>query len=35
MTKLPRVSGQECVKALAKRGFQFKRQHGSQYNPSA
>ncbi len=29
MSKLPRVSGQECVAALTRRGFQFKRQHGS------
>lgn len=29
MTKLPLVSGRQCVKALAKAGFQFKRQEGS------
>jgi predicted RNA binding protein YcfA (HicA-like mRNA interferase family) len=29
MTKLPRVSGRECVKALEKAGFYFKRQEGS------
>jgi len=29
MTKLPRISGRECVSALLKLGFQFKRQHGS------
>ncbi len=29
MTKLPRVSGRDCVKALQKAGFQHKRQHGS------
>ena len=29
MTKLPRVSGRECVAALKKLGFYFKRQHGS------
>ena len=29
MSKLPRVSGRECVKALEKAGFQFKRQEGS------
>ena len=29
MSKLPRVSGQECVKALGKAGFYFRRQHGS------
>jgi predicted RNA binding protein YcfA (HicA-like mRNA interferase family) len=29
MSKLPRVSGRECVAALTKRGFYFKRQHGS------
>jgi predicted RNA binding protein YcfA (HicA-like mRNA interferase family) len=29
MTKLPRISGRECVSALTKLGFYFKRQHGS------
>ena len=29
MSKLPRISGQECVKALTKMGFYFKRQQGS------
>ncbi len=29
MNKLPRVSGRECVKALGKAGFYFKRQEGS------
>lgn len=29
MTKLPRVSGQECTKALARAGFYKKRQEGS------
>ena len=29
MSKLPRVSGAEVVKALEKAGFQFIRQHGS------
>ncbi|HEY7543484.1 MAG TPA: type II toxin-antitoxin system HicA family toxin [Blastocatellia bacterium] len=29
MSKLPRVSGRECVKALEKVGFYFKRQQGS------
>jgi predicted RNA binding protein YcfA (HicA-like mRNA interferase family) len=29
MTKLPRISGRECVTALSKAGFQIKRQHGS------
>jgi predicted RNA binding protein YcfA (HicA-like mRNA interferase family) len=29
MSKLPRVSGRECVKALEGAGFYFKRQHGS------
>lgn len=29
MNQLPRVSGRECVKALGKAGFYFKRQHGS------
>lgn len=29
MTSLPRVSGRESAKALAKKGFYLKRQHGS------
>jgi len=29
MTKLPRISGRDCVSALLKLGFQIKRQHGS------
>jgi predicted RNA binding protein YcfA (HicA-like mRNA interferase family) len=29
MTKLPVASGKECVKALGKAGFYFKRQEGS------
>lgn len=29
MSKLPRISGRDCVKALAKAGFHLKRQHGS------
>lgn len=29
MTKLPRVSGQNCISALLKAGFRVKRQHGS------
>ncbi len=29
MSKLPKLSGQECVKALKKSGFRFKRQQGS------
>ena len=29
MTKLPRISGSECVKALTKAGFYKKRQYGS------
>ena len=29
MSKLPGISGQECVKALGKAGFYFKRQKGS------
>jgi predicted RNA binding protein YcfA (HicA-like mRNA interferase family) len=29
MNKLPRVSGRQCVAALARRGFVFRRQHGS------
>lgn len=29
MSTLPQVSGRDCVKALYKIGFEFKRQHGS------
>jgi len=29
MSKLPRISGRDCVKALSKAGFYFKRQEGS------
>lgn len=29
MTRLPRVSGRECVRILARAGFTVKRQHGS------
>jgi len=29
VSKLPRLSGHDCVKALAKVGFYQKRQHGS------
>ncbi|OIP40773.1 hypothetical protein AUJ95_04105 [Candidatus Desantisbacteria bacterium CG2_30_40_21] len=29
MSKLPRISGRECVKALSKVEFYLKRQHGS------
>jgi len=29
MSKLPNLSGRECVKALGKVGFVFKRQEGS------
>jgi predicted RNA binding protein YcfA (HicA-like mRNA interferase family) len=29
MTSLPQISGRECVAALSKKGFQFKRQNGS------
>jgi len=29
MTRLPRVSGHECIKALKRTGFYFKRQSGS------
>jgi predicted RNA binding protein YcfA (HicA-like mRNA interferase family) len=29
VTKLPRISGRDCVKALEKVGFYKKRQHGS------
>ncbi len=28
MTKLPRISGRECVRGLEKAGFLFKRQNG-------
>ncbi|MGH9908435.1 MAG: type II toxin-antitoxin system HicA family toxin [Pyrinomonadaceae bacterium] len=40
MSKLPVVSGAECVKALSKTGFVFYRQRGSHItmvrpNPSA
>lgn len=29
MSKLPKLSGRECVKLLSKAGFAFKRQEGS------
>jgi predicted RNA binding protein YcfA (HicA-like mRNA interferase family) len=29
MSKLPVISGQDCIKALIKAGFYVKRQHGS------
>ncbi len=29
MSKLPRISGRECAKALRKAGFYLKRQEGS------
>ncbi len=29
MSKLPGISGKDCVKALEKAGFYFKRQEGS------
>jgi len=29
VSKLPRVSGRECISALEKAGFVQKRQHGS------
>lgn len=29
MTKLPRVSGRDCIRALERAGFYRKRQHGS------
>jgi predicted RNA binding protein YcfA (HicA-like mRNA interferase family) len=29
MSKLPRLSGRECVKALERAGFRIKRQEGS------
>lgn len=29
MSKLPKIPGKKCVKALSKTGFYFKRQQGS------
>jgi predicted RNA binding protein YcfA (HicA-like mRNA interferase family) len=29
MSRLPRISGRECVKALSKIGYYLKRQEGS------
>jgi len=29
MSKLPTISGRECIKALGRAGFYFKRQEGS------
>mgnify|MGYP001041389757 CR=1 FL=1 len=29
MTKLPRISGRQCRRALERKGFYFKRQEGS------
>ena len=29
MSKLPRISGRECIKVLEKAGFQVKRKEGS------
>ncbi len=29
MTKLPRISGRQCRRALEREGFYFKRQEGS------
>jgi predicted RNA binding protein YcfA (HicA-like mRNA interferase family) len=29
MSKLPQISGKDCIKALAKAGFYIKRQKGS------
>lgn len=29
MSKLPVISGEQCVKALANAGFRFRRQEGS------
>ncbi|MFM6154213.1 MAG: type II toxin-antitoxin system HicA family toxin [Cuspidothrix sp.] len=29
MSKLPQISGKECIKALGKAGFYIKRQKGS------
>jgi len=29
MSRLPRISGQQCLKVLMKAGFCFKRQEGS------
>ncbi|MBK8989359.1 MAG: type II toxin-antitoxin system HicA family toxin [Chloroflexi bacterium] len=33
MGKLPNISGDDCVKALNKAGFYFKRQRGSHIMP--
>lgn len=29
MSRLPKISGRKCIKALSKAGFSFKRQEGS------
>ena len=29
MSRLPKISGRDCAKALEKAGFYLKRQHGS------
>jgi len=29
MSRLPQISGKQCIKALSKAGFYFKRQEGS------
>jgi predicted RNA binding protein YcfA (HicA-like mRNA interferase family) len=29
LSRLPKISGRDCVKALTKTGFHLKRQHGS------
>jgi len=29
MSRFPQISGRECVKAIKKLGFEFKRQEGS------
>jgi len=29
MSRLPQISGKECIQALSKAGFYFKRQEGS------
>ncbi|PCH65491.1 MAG: hypothetical protein COC01_09650 [Bacteroidetes bacterium] len=31
MSKLPNISGEKCIKALSKKGYYLKRQHGSHF----
>jgi predicted RNA binding protein YcfA (HicA-like mRNA interferase family) len=33
MSNIPRISGRDCIKALNKTGFYFKRQEGSHVIP--